>query len=87
MTEPQLTDMEQWLTAVVRKGFKPEYRHPNLLSSAAPATTPSRSWPRCARCSRPYSARAEPGPVHSASPRASAGPCYPTAPFTRHPPA
>lgn len=36
MTEPQLTDMEQWLTAVVRKGFKPEYRHPNLLSSAAP---------------------------------------------------
>ncbi|SNS07348.1 BfmA/BtgA family mobilization protein [Hymenobacter mucosus] len=37
MTEPQLTDMEQWLTAVVRKGFKPEYRHPNLLSSAAPS--------------------------------------------------
>ncbi|AII54560.1 BfmA/BtgA family mobilization protein [Hymenobacter sp. APR13] len=37
MTEPQLTDVEQWLTSVVRKAFKPEYRHPNLLSSAAPS--------------------------------------------------
>ncbi|RTQ44668.1 hypothetical protein EJV47_27655 [Hymenobacter gummosus] len=37
LTETQLTDVGQWLTAVVRKGFKPEYRHPNLLSSAAPS--------------------------------------------------
>ncbi|MET4108379.1 BfmA/BtgA family mobilization protein [Hymenobacter sp. UYP22] len=37
LTGPQLTEMEHWLTAVVRKGFKPEYRHPNLLSAAAPS--------------------------------------------------
>jgi len=37
LTQPQLSDVEQWLTAVIRKAFKPEYRHPNLLSTAAPA--------------------------------------------------
>ena len=39
LTEPQLADMEQWLTAVIRKGFRPEFRHPNLLSSDAPTYT------------------------------------------------
>ena len=36
LAEPQLSDVEQWLTSVVRKGFKSEYRHPNLLSAAPP---------------------------------------------------
>jgi hypothetical protein len=37
LTEPQLSDVEQWLTYLIRKAFKPEYRHPNLLSAPPPA--------------------------------------------------
>jgi len=40
LTEPQLTNVEQWLTAVIRQAFKPEYRHPNLLTTAAPSAAP-----------------------------------------------
>ncbi|RPD43584.1 hypothetical protein DNI29_23490 [Hymenobacter sediminis] len=40
LTEPQVANVEQWLTAVIRQAFKPEYRHPNLLSTAAPSYAP-----------------------------------------------
>ena len=40
LTESQLTNVEQWLTSVIRQAFKPEYRHPNLLNTAAPSYAP-----------------------------------------------
>ena len=36
LTPDQLTDMDNWLTAVCRKGFRPEFQHPKQAGAAVP---------------------------------------------------
>ena len=40
LTQAELAGVEQWLTAIIRKRFRPEIRHPNLLSAAIPPYAP-----------------------------------------------
>ena len=40
LTQAELAGVEQWLTAIIRKRFRPEIRHPNLLSAAIPIYAP-----------------------------------------------
>ncbi|MCC3155217.1 BfmA/BtgA family mobilization protein [Hymenobacter sp. BT770] len=42
LTEPQLLDMEHWLTVIIRKGFKPEYRNPAVANDPLPSP---KGWP------------------------------------------
>jgi hypothetical protein len=41
MSEPQLAEIEEWLKLVIRRNFKPDFRHPSLRNADPPTMTSS----------------------------------------------
>lgn len=80
LSEAQLAILEQWLTAVIRTAFKPEYRHPDMLGVASPHyTVPPELAPLRKVITRVFNRELNPAQIIPQAPK-------PTPPTTTPPP-